>query len=145
MRVALAIFLSCAALALANPLWFGSSSSSGGGGGGGGGGFTCGTTCWPDATCSNGGSCSATSTTVTITGSGTFKFHSDFGHSMQYSDNGGAFTGISQDGTLSWTSGHTLALKIQTLTSGLDEDTITVSNNSGGATVGTFFGQNTHP
>jgi hypothetical protein len=107
--------------------------------------LSCSGTCWADVHCSDPSACDTTSTAQTINGSGTIKFSGFSGFTVQYSDNGGTFTGVANNGTISWTSGHTLAIKIVGLPQGCpggNSATVTVSDNSNSTTLGTFNGTN---
>jgi hypothetical protein len=111
--------------------------------------ITCSGTCWAAATCSSSSSCATTSTTQTINvpggSSGVIQFDGGYTHTVQYSKNGGTFTTIANNGTVTFTNGQTLAIKITGLGCDSDSDTVTVTDNATGATVGTFTGTNTRP
>jgi hypothetical protein len=109
--------------------------------------ITCSGTCWAGNSCSNSpGNCSAQSTAQAITvpagNSGSIKFNGGYTHTVQYSDNGGAFTGIADNGTVTWTTGHTMAVKILGMGCDGDGDTVVVTDNTTSASIGSFSASN---
>lgn len=109
---------------------------------------------WGTGLCAAAGSCTVTSTgthtlTVTSPNSGTIKFATDDptlqDHAaLQYSKNGGAFTTIAENGTVVFANNDTIDLKITSVIAGPTTVTATVTDNTTGATVGTFAATNTH-
>ena len=107
---------------------------------------------WGTGSCSSAGGCSVTSSTETMTvpaGSpGTIKLADDAGGGAtpSWSKNGGGNTSWTGGGTttVSVVTNDTITLRLTGIGAGPSTQTITVTDNTTNAAIGTFAGTNTH-
>lgn len=98
---------------------------------------------WGEVDCNSATTCTVTSATRTISGSGTMKMVFTNSYTVQYSKNGGAFTSFSTGATLAVSNADTIAFKVLSMAP-CDGSVITVTDNSTGGAIGDFTGLNNH-